>query len=137
MAARDFSRAGQTFIDHKGRLHEILYSLLTPLGYQAHVSVQTIRHIEKHWIAAQYQNELPHLLNNPDLIVPNFEIPTAHLYYKAVQKTGLVAAVHEKEGNRYVATMHKAPTIKGLKEKKIFRTDFLYVRGGFKWKKWK
>jgi len=32
LAARDFSRAGETFIDYKGQVNEILYSILTPLG---------------------------------------------------------------------------------------------------------
>jgi hypothetical protein len=33
--------------------------------------------------------------------------------------------------------MHDTPTIKGLKEKRISPKDFHYIRGGFKWKKWK
>jgi hypothetical protein len=137
LAARDFSRASETFLDYKGQLHEILYAILTPLGYQAYVSAQALRHSGKHPIAARYQAELPHLLNNPDLIVPNYEIPTGHVYYKTIGNIFLVVAVHKKEDIHYVATMHEAPTIKGLKEKMISQADFLYLRGGFKWKKWR
>jgi len=137
LAARDFSRAGEVFFDHKGQLHEILYSMLTPLGYQACVSTQALRHSGKHRIAAQYQIDISHILNNPDLIVTNYQIPTAHLYYKVVAKILLVVAVHQKEDIRWVATMHETPTIKGLIENKISPADFLYLRGGFKWKKWR
>jgi hypothetical protein len=137
LAARDFSNASETFIDYKGQLHEVLYAILTPLGYQAFVSTQALRHSGKHRIAARYQTEIPHLLNNPDLIVPSYEISTAHLYYKVVGKIFLVVVVHQKEGFHYVATMHESPTIKGLKEKMISQADFLYLRGGFKWKKWR
>jgi hypothetical protein len=136
-AARDFSRAGKTFIDYKGRLNEILYSILTPLGYQVYVSAQALGHVEKHLFAARHKTNTPHILNNPDLTVPSYEFPTVHLYYKVVEKILLVVAVHYKDDIRFVATMHKAPTIKGLKERKISPADFLYIRGGFKWKKWK
>jgi hypothetical protein len=137
LAARDFSRARETFIDYTGEVNEILYSILTPRGYHAHVSAQAIQHAEKHLIAARYKTNIPHILNNPDLIVPSYEFSTVHLYYKVVEKIPLVVAVHYKDGLRFVATMHKAPTIKGLKEKKISPANFLYMRGGFKWKKWK
>jgi len=137
LAARDFSRAGDTFIDYKGQLNEILYLILTPLGYQVHVSAQALQHMEKHLIAERHKTNILHLLNNPDLIVPSYEFPTVHLYYKVVEKILLVVAVHQKDDIRFVATMHKAPTIKGLSERKISHSDFLYIRGGFKWKKWK
>jgi len=137
LAARDFSSAGETFIDHKGEAHEVLYSILTPLGYQTFVSGRTLRHLQKHSITARHQNDLPHMLNNPDLIVPNYELPTVHLYYKIIDENLFVAAVHQKENFRFVATMHKTPTIKGLIEKFISQKDFLYTRGGFKWKRWK
>jgi hypothetical protein len=137
LAARDFSRAGETFIDHKGLLHEIAYAILTPLGYQAHVSMQALQHMEKHATAALYKTELPHLLSNPDLIAPSYEFPRVHLYYKETATILLVIAVHQKEDFRFVTTMHKTPAIKGIKEKMISQTDFLYIRGGFKWKKWK
>jgi len=61
LAARDFSRAGEMFFDHKGQLHEILYSMPTPLGYQACVSTQALRHSGKHRIAAQYQTDISHI----------------------------------------------------------------------------
>ncbi len=48
LAARDFSKAGETFVDHSGQVNEILFSVLTPLGYHAYVSAQKLRHIEKH-----------------------------------------------------------------------------------------
>jgi hypothetical protein len=137
LAARDFSKAGETFIDYKGQVNEILYSILTPLGYQACVSVQALQHMEKHSIIVRYKTNIPHLLNNPDLIVPSYEFSIVHLYYKVVEKILFVVAVHYKDDIRFVATMHKAPTIKGLREKKISPADFLYIRGGFKWKKWK
>jgi len=138
LAARDFLRAGETFIDYKGQLHEILYAISTPLGYQAHVSPQALQHVdEQHSLPAWYQTELPHILNNPDLVAPNHEIPTAHLYYKVVRNILFVVAVHQKDELRYVATVHKTQTIKGLKNRIISQADFLYWRGGFKWKKWK
>lgn len=55
LAARDFSRAGETFIDYNGQVNEILYSVLTPLGYHAHVSVQKLKHIEKHPLAVKHK----------------------------------------------------------------------------------
>jgi hypothetical protein len=137
LAARDFSRAGETFIDYKGQLNDILYSLLTPLDYLVHVSAQALQHIEKHLLAARYKTHIPHILNNPDLIVLSYEFPTVHLYYKVVERILFVVAVHDKDNMRFVATMHKAPAIKGLKDKKISQADFLYRRGGFQWKKWK
>jgi hypothetical protein len=137
LVARDFSRGGETFFDHKGLRHEILYSIRTPLGYQAHVSTQALMHVEKHATAARYKADLPHLLNNPDLIVPSYEFPNVHLYYKAIEKILLAIAVHQKDDFRFVATMHKTFAIKGIKEKMTSQHDFLYIRGGFKWKKWK
>jgi hypothetical protein len=47
LAARDFSRAGETFIDHNNQINEILYSILTPLHYSVHVSAQRLQHMEK------------------------------------------------------------------------------------------
>jgi len=88
-------------------------------------------------MAARYQTDISHILNNPDLIVPNYQIPPVHLYYKVVAKTLFVVSVHHKEDIRWVATMHETPTIKGLIENKIAPADFLYLRGGFKWKKWR
>jgi hypothetical protein len=137
LATRDFSRAGETFIDHQGQLNEILYSILTPLDYHAYVSVGRLRHIEKHPIASRHKDDLPHILNNPDLVTKNYEMPATHLYYKVLERILFVVAVHQKDDIRFVATMHKAPAIKGIREKKISPVDFLYIRGGFKWKKWK
>jgi len=125
------------FIDHNDQVNEILCSILTPLGYHAYVSVQRLHHIEKHPFASKHKNDIPYILNNPDLIVTNYEMPTVHLYYKVLEKILFVVPVPQKEGIRYVATMHKAPTIKGMREKKISPADFLYIRGGFQWKKWK
>jgi hypothetical protein len=59
LATRDFSRAGETFIDHQGQLNEILYSILTSLDYHAYVSVGRLRHIEKHPIASRHKDDLP------------------------------------------------------------------------------
>jgi len=138
LAARDLSRVGETFIDYKGQLNEILYSILTPLDYQVFVSKQAFQHFEKHSLPARYQADLPHLLNNPDFILPSWEFRTTHLYYKVVEDKFLVVAVHQKGDIRFVATMHKTRTVKGLREKMSSHHDSLYARGGFKWKKkWK
>jgi hypothetical protein len=96
-----------------------------------------LEHVEKHPIAARHQTEISHFLNNPDLIAPNFEFRETHLYYKVVATVLLVVAVQYKNGIRFVATVHKAHKIKGLHEKLLSPNDFLYIRGGFKWKKWK
>lgn len=53
LAARDFSRAGETFVDHLGRQNEILCAILTPLSYHVYISAQKFRHIEKHPIASK------------------------------------------------------------------------------------
>ncbi|MGH7598252.1 MAG: hypothetical protein ACREOI_18005 [bacterium] len=135
LAARDFSKAGQTFVDYKGQLNEVLYSILTPLGYEVLVSAQALQHAGKHSIPPRYQTELSHLLNNPDFIFPNWEFRTTHLYYKAVENVFLVIAVHQKDDIHFVATLHKTRTVKGLREKLISHNDVLYIRGGFKWKK--
>ncbi|MDZ7344380.1 MAG: hypothetical protein ONA90_07680 [candidate division KSB1 bacterium] len=138
LAARDFSRAGQTFIDYHGQVNEILYSILTPLGYQAYVSVQKLRHIEKHPVAAKHKSDIPHILNNPDLITPNPEDLKRHIFYKVFYGKILFAiAVHIKDEIRYMTTMYETPNIKGLKQKLISPSQFLYLRDGFKWKRWK
>jgi hypothetical protein len=137
LAAKDFSRAGETFIGYQGEVHEVLYSILTPLGYKAFITAQTLRHLKKHSITVRHQNDLPHVLNNPDLILPSHEIPATHLYYKVIEAVLFVVAVHQKDKVRFVATMHKVRRMKGLRTKTIFPKDFLYVRGGFKWKRWK
>ncbi|MCI0696789.1 hypothetical protein L0337_32885 [candidate division KSB1 bacterium] len=137
MAARDFSRAGETFIDYKGEAHEILYSILTPLGYHAHVSVQALEHIEKHPIAAKHKNDLAHILNNPDLITPNPGEPETNIFYKAYGKLLIALAVQIKNEIRFAVTMYKATYIKGVKQNRLSTNDFLYLRGGFKWRKWK
>ena len=138
LAARGFSRAGEFFIDYNGQVNEILYSILTPLGYHAHVSVQKLRHIEKHAIATKHKNDISHILNNPDLITPNPEDPQRHIFYKVLSgKVLLALAVHLKDGIRYMTTMYETPSIKGLKQKELSPNQFLYLRGGFKWKRWK
>jgi len=138
LAARDFSRAGETFIDYNGQVNEILYSILSPVGYHAYVSVQKLEHIEKHPVAVRHKNEIPYILNNPDLVTPDSEFPNVHIFYKTFFGKILFAApVHIKNGIRFVATMYKAPYIKGLKQNRLTPDEFLYLRGGFKWKKWK
>jgi len=138
LAARDFSRAGETFIDHKGQINEILYSILTPLGYHAYVSSQRLQYIEKHPIASKHKNDTPYILNNPDLVTPNYENPDTHIFYKVFNGTQLLATpVHVINEFRYIATMYEIPHIKGLKQGLISHNMFLYLRGGFKWKKWK
>ncbi|MCI0693562.1 hypothetical protein L0337_16335 [candidate division KSB1 bacterium] len=138
LAARDFSRAGEIFIDHQGQLNEILYTILTPLGYQVCVSIQKLEHMEKHSIASRHKSDVPYILNNPDLVTPNFEEWDTHIFYKSFYgKLLLAVPVHLKDGLRFVATMYKTDYIKGLKQNLILAKDFLYLRGGFKWKKWR
>jgi len=137
LAARDFSRAGETFIDYKNRVNEILYSILTPLGYQACVSAQKLQYIDKHPIAAKYKNDISYILNNPDLVTTNPNNSKTHIFYKAYGKILLSIAVHMKNEIRFVATMYDTLRIKGFKENRLLPSEFLYLRGGFKWKKWK
>jgi len=138
LAARDFSRAGKTFIDYNGQLNEILYSILTPLGYQAHVSIQKLQHIERHPIASRHKEAIAHILNNPDLVTPDPEQPEVHIFYKSFYGKFLLAIpMHEKGDLRFAATMHETDYIKGLKQNRLSPNEFLYLRGGFKWKKWK
>ncbi len=138
MAARDFSRAGETFIDYKGLLNEILYSIVTPIGYHAYVSAQAIKHIEKHPIASKHKNKIVYVLNNPDLVAPNYEEPDTHIFCKSLSgKLLLAAPVHLMNEFRFLATMYEIPYIKGLEHGLISAKDFLYVRGGFRWKRWK
>ena len=118
-------------------MNEIVYSILTPLGYHAHVSKEKLKHLEKHPIAVKHQNDIPHILNNPDLIAPNPEDLKRHLFYKVLSgKMLLAVAVHIKAEIRFMATMYETPCIKGLKQKILLPHQFLYLRGGFKWKRW-
>jgi len=138
LAARDFSSAGETFIDYKGQVHEVLYSILTPLDYQAFVSIQTLKHIDKHPLVSKYKSDVSHILNNPDLVTPNPGEPETHIFYKSFYgKLLLAIAVQYKNEIRFVVTMYKATYIKGLKQNRLSANDFLYLRGGFKWRKWK
>jgi hypothetical protein len=137
LTARDFSRAGETFIDYDNRVNEILHSIATPLGYKAYLSVQTLEHIEKHPVASKLKNDISYILNNPDLVTPNPDNPKTHIFYKSHGKMLLAIAVHLKNEMRFVATMYDTLRIKGLKQNRLLATDFLYLRGGFKWKKWK
>jgi hypothetical protein len=138
LAARDFSRAGETFIDYKGLLNEIPYSIVTPVGYHAHVSAQALKHIEKHPFALPHKHDIPYILNNPDLVTPNPDNPKTHIFYKSLNGKRLLAiAVQLKDEMRFVATMCTMLHIKGFKENRLSASEFLYLRGGFKWKKWK
>lgn len=138
LAARDFSRAGEIFFDYNGQANEILCSILTPLGYQAYVSVQKLERIEKHPIAVKHKNDIPYILNNPDLVTPDPEFPNIHIFYKTFSgKLLLAVPVHSKTGIRLVATMYKAPYLKGFKQNRLRPDESLYLRGGFKWRKWK
>jgi hypothetical protein len=137
LAARDFSCAGETFIDHNNQVNEILYAILTPLGYKAYVSVYALQHIEKHPIASKHKNEIAYILSNPDLVTPNPDNLKTHIFYKSYGKILLAVAVQMRNEARFVATMYEAPNVKGLKQKRILTSEFLYLRGGFKWKKWK
>jgi hypothetical protein len=93
------------------------------------------RHIEKHPIAIKHQNDIPYLLNNPDLITPNHEEPETHIFYKVFYgKLLLAIPVHLKNQIRFIASMYKAPYIKGLKQRRLTANQFLYIRGGFQWK---
>jgi hypothetical protein len=108
------------------------------LGYPAYVSVQRLQHIEKHPLAAKHKNDIAYILNNPDLVTLNHENPGTHIFYKSFYgKLLLAIPVHVKNEIRYVATMYDTDYIKGLKQNRIATNDFLYLRGGFKWKKWR
>jgi len=138
LAARDFSRAGETFIDRNDEINESLYSILTPVGYNACVSVQRLQHIEKHPIASRHKNDIAYILNNPDLVTLNHENPNTHIFYKSLYgKLLLAIPVHVQNELNYVATMYDTEYIKGLKQNWLTTSAFLYLRGGFKWKKWK
>ncbi|MGH7597959.1 MAG: hypothetical protein ACREOI_16540 [bacterium] len=138
MAARDFSRAGEKFIDRNDQVTEILYSILTPLGYKAYVSVQRLQHIEKHPIASKHKNDIAYILNNPDLVTLNFENQNTHIFYKSFYgKLLLAMPVHVQNEFNYVATMYDTEYIKGFKQNWLTTSGFLYLRGGFKWKKWR
>jgi hypothetical protein len=68
----------------------------------------------------------------------NYEDPTTHIFYKAFYgKLLLAIPVQLKDELRFIATMYKTSYIKGLNENLISTREFLYLRGGFKWKKWK
>jgi hypothetical protein len=138
LAARDFSRAGQTFIDHKDKVNEILYSIITPLSYEAFVSAQKLRHAGMHPFASKHLKDISYILNNPDLVTPNPDNHQTHIFYKVYNGNTLAAViVHVREGIRFMATMYTMLRIKGLKERRLLASEFLYLRGGFKWKKWK
>lgn len=137
LAACDFTKTGETFIDYSSEVNEILYATLTPLNYQVHVSTQALQHIEKHPIASKHKNEIPYILNNRNLVTLNPDNPKTHIFYKSFGKILLAVAVQVKNELRFVATIYDTEYIKGLKQKRVLRDDFLYLRGGFKWKKWK
>lgn len=109
--------------------------MLTPLGYQAYVSEQALKHIEKHPIASKYKSGIAYFLNNPDLVTPNLGEPETHVFYKTFDGAQLLALAVQRKGKiRYVATMYKAAYIKGLKQNRLSSNEFFYLRGGFKWK---
>lgn len=138
LSARDFSKAGETFVDYNGQVNEILYSILTPLGYHVYVSEQKLAHIEKHPIAVKHKSAVAYILSNPDLVIPDPESLHVHVFYKSFYGKFLLAIpVHEKDDLRFVATMHETEYVKGLKQNRLSPNAFLYLRGGFKWKKWK
>jgi hypothetical protein len=107
------------------------------LGYQVYVTAQKLQHIDKHPFASKHKNDIPYFLNNPDLVTPNPDNPITHIFYKSVGKALLAIAVHVKNEIRFIATMYKAPYIKGVKQKRLLPNQFLYLRGGFKWNRWK
>ncbi|MEK7727862.1 MAG: hypothetical protein AAB354_05570 [candidate division KSB1 bacterium] len=138
MSARDFSKAGETFIDYNGKINQIVYSIMTPLGYQVYVSAQRLQHLEKHPVAARHKNHVPHILNNPDVVTPNPDDRETHIFYKSFYgKLLLAVPVHLKDELRFAATMYDTEYIKGIKQKLLLPSEFLYLRGGFKWKQWK
>ncbi len=133
----DYSDKGVEFRDFKGQLHSVAYSVVTPLGYRAYVSTQKLRYVRKHRLAAVKVRDFPSILNSPDLIVADYEIPTTHLYYRAYKNRLLVLVVHEKGGLHFLATAHEDRRIKGMRIGQVHRDEFLYIRSGFRWKKWK
>jgi hypothetical protein len=137
--AADRSVAGLSIIDYCGRPCTVLYRVLTPLGYWVYVTHQTLAHVRKrhHRTAVTMLDNLPHILNNPDIVVPDYELCTRHLYYKVYRGRLYAVPVPERDEVRYVATMHRTEYIKGLKRGFIAARDILYLRGGFRWHKWK
>lgn len=135
---RDLSEQGQTFLDRSGGENTIVYSVLTPLGYRVYISRQRLQHVrDRHHSAAQRIRDIPQILAHPDIIVPDYDRPYTHLYYKAYGQRLLAIVAHVHLGRRYLATMHWDRNVKGLGRKRIVSRDFLYVRGGFNWKKWR
>jgi len=134
---RDFSERGRRFTDYRGREHVVEYSVCSPLGYRIYVSRQALRHLRRHRFAAERENDIPRVLSNPDLIVPSYAEPMTHLYFKAYRDGLLLLAVQEKEGLRFLVTGYEAARVKGLREERITQQDFLYLRGGFRWKRWR
>jgi hypothetical protein len=134
----DLAEQGQTFLDRGGRENTIIYSVSTPLSYRVYISRQRLQHVrDRHRSAARRIRYIPQLLAHPDIIVPDYDQPDTHLYYKAYDRRLLTVVVHVHLGRRYLATMHWDTNIKGLGRKRIISSDFLYMRGGFKWKKWR
>ena len=135
----DRSVAGLSIVDYYGLPRTVLYRVLTPLGYWVYVTHQMLAHVRKkhHRTAATMLDNLPHMLNNPDIVVPDYELRTRHLYYKVYRGRLYAVAVPERDGVRYGATMHRTEHIKGLGRGFISARDILYLRGGFRWHRWK
>jgi uncharacterized Rossmann fold enzyme len=135
---RDLSEQGWTFLDRSSGENTIVYSVPTPLGYRVYISRQRLQHVRaRHHSTAQRIRAIPQILADPDIIVPDYDQPDTHLYYKAYGQRLLAIVVHVHLGRRYWATMHWDRNIKGLGRKRIVPSDFLYVQGGFKWNKWR
>ena len=134
---RDFSERGRRFTDYRGQVNYVLYSVLSPLGYKVYVSRERLAYINKHPFAAARKDDIPRILSTPDLIAPNPDLPSVHLYYKAYDHALLLLAVHEKEEVHFLATAYRVLKIKGLPGGRITPADFLYMRGGFRWKRWR
>jgi hypothetical protein len=107
------------------------------LGYEVFVSAQKLRHVETPPFASKHLKDISYILNNPDLVTPNPDNRQTHIFYKVFHEKTLAAViVHIKEGIRFMASMYTMLRVKGLKEGRLLASEFLYLRGGFKWKKW-
>ncbi len=135
--ARDFSERGREFLDYRGRRNTVEYSVFSPLGYRVYVSRQALHHSRKHSFARQWQERIPSILGAPDVIVPDYDDPGTHLYCKAIGDRLATVVVREAHGRRFVVTFFGDRRIKGLKSGRLTSADFLYLRGGFRWRRWK
>lgn len=132
-AQRSSSDQGTTFLDANGLLHTVRYSVQTVLGYVAFISDRALDHIrEAHGIPAKL---IVWIVNNPNIVVPDYSDRSVHLYYRVVQTTYITVVVQGREGIHFIKTAHPANYLKGLASNQLRASDILYVERGFQWRK--